>query len=55
MGRMTQAQSRKRLVEAQKKLMLVANTSPSRISANDRRILFKMFDDIEKIHNRLLK
>ena len=53
MARMTQAQSRKRLIEAQKKLMLVANTSPSRVSATDRNKLFKMFDEIQRIHNRL--
>ena len=50
---MTKAQARKRLMEAQKKLMLVANTSPSRVSATDRNKLFKMFDEIQRIHNRL--
>ena len=54
MAKMTKAAARKRIVEAQKKLMLIANQSPSLVSTNNRNKLFKMFDDLDKIYNSLL-
>ena len=53
MAKMSKSQAKKRLIEAQKKLMLVANQSPSLVSTMNRNKLFKMFDEINKIYNSL--